>query len=37
MENLALPAFAEIGPRMVSLWVQLIVKTYHDAAEKGAS
>ena len=33
----ALPAFAEIGPRMVSLWVQLIVKTYHDAAEKGAS
>lgn len=27
------PAFADIGPRMVSLWVQLIVKTYHDAAE----
>lgn len=27
------PAFAEIGPRMVSLWVQLIVKKYHDAAE----
>lgn len=27
------PAFAEIAPRMVSLWVQLIVKKYHDAAE----
>lgn len=29
----AMDAFREIGPRMVSLWVQLIVKTYHDAAE----
>lgn len=29
----AMEAFREIGPRMVSLWVQLIVKTYHDAAE----
>lgn len=27
------PAFGEIGPRLVSLWVQLIVKKYHDAAE----
>lgn len=27
------PAFAELAPRMVSLWVQLIVKKYHDAAE----
>lgn len=27
------PAFAEIAPRMVSLWVQLIVRKYHDAAE----
>lgn len=27
------PAFAEIGPRMVSLWVQLIVKKYYDAVE----
>lgn len=27
------PAFAEIAPRMVSLWVQIIVKKYHDAAE----
>lgn len=27
------PAFAEVAPRMVSLWVQLIVKKYHDAAE----
>lgn len=27
------PAFAEIGPRMVSLWVQTIVRTYYEAAE----
>lgn len=27
------PAFAEIAPRMVSLWVQLIVKTVAEAAE----
>lgn len=27
------PAFAEIAPRMVSLWVQLIVRKYHEAAE----
>jgi len=27
------PAFAEIAPRMVSLWVQIIVRTVHDAAE----
>lgn len=27
------PAFAEIGPRMVSLWVQIVVRTYADAAE----
>lgn len=27
------PAWSELAPRMVSLWVQLIVKTYHDAAE----
>lgn len=27
------PAFAEIAPRMVSLWVQLIVRKYADAAE----
>jgi len=27
------PAWSEVAPRMVSLWVQLIVKTYHDAAE----
>lgn len=27
------PAFAEVGPRMVSLWVQTVVRTYHDAAE----
>ena len=27
------PAFAEIAPRMVSLWVQIIVKSYADAAE----
>lgn len=28
------PAFAEIAPRMVSLWVQLVVKKYLDAAER---
>ncbi|WP_448072329.1 hypothetical protein [Georgenia yuyongxinii] len=27
------PAFAEIAPRMVSLWVQIIMKKYFDAAE----
>lgn len=27
------PAFAEIAPRMTSLWVQTIVRTYHDASE----
>lgn len=31
--RVAYPAFAESAPRMVSLWVQLIVKTYSDAAE----
>ena len=31
------PAFADAAPRMVALWVQLIVKLYNDAAEgKGA-
>lgn len=28
-----MPAFAQIAPRMVSLWVQLIVRKYHEAAE----
>lgn len=28
------PAFAELGPRMVSLWVQTIVRTYAEAAER---
>lgn len=28
------PAFAEIAPRMVSLWVQIVVKKYHEAAEQ---
>lgn len=27
------PAFADIAPRMTSLWVQIVVKSYHDAAE----
>lgn len=27
------PAFAELAPRMVSLWVQLVVRKYHEAAE----
>lgn len=28
------PAFAEVAPRMVSLWVQLVVRKYNDAAER---
>lgn len=28
------PAFAEAAPRMVSLWVQLTVRLYRDAAER---
>lgn len=28
------PAFKDIAPRAVSLWVQLIVRTYAEAAEK---
>lgn len=31
--RVAYPAFAETAPRMVSLWVQTIVKLYNDAAE----
>lgn len=31
--RIAHPAFATVAPRMVSLWVQLIVKKYNDAAE----
>lgn len=31
--RVAHPAFADIAPRLVSLWVQLIVKKYSDAAE----
>jgi len=27
------PAFKEIAPRMVSLWVQIIVKKYYEASE----
>lgn len=27
------PAFAEVAPRMVSLWVQLVVRKYHEAME----
>jgi hypothetical protein len=27
------PAFAEAAPRVVSLWVQMIVKKYYDASE----
>lgn len=27
------PTFAEVAPRVVSLWVQTVLKTYHDAAE----
>lgn len=27
------PAFAQLAPRMVSLWVQTVVRAYHEAAE----
>lgn len=29
------PAFAEVAPRVVSLWVQLVVRKYHEASEAG--
>lgn len=29
------PAFAEIAPRMASLWVQIVVRKTHEAFEKG--
>lgn len=32
--RVAFRAFAEIAPRMVALWVQLVVKKYAEAAEK---
>lgn len=32
--RVAHPAFAHVAPRMVSLWAQLIVKKYMDAAER---
>lgn len=31
--RVAYPALADVAPRVVSLWVQLIVKKYSDAAE----
>lgn len=31
--RVAYPAFAEVAPRMVSLWVQLVVRKYYDAVE----
>lgn len=31
--RVALRATADIGPRLASLWAQLIVRVYHDAAE----
>lgn len=30
------PAFAELAPRMASLWTQLVVKKTHEAFEKGS-
>jgi hypothetical protein len=33
--RVALPAFADIAPRAVSLWVQLIVKRYASALDGG--
>ncbi|QIN94313.1 hypothetical protein SEA_BLUEFEATHER_9 [Arthrobacter phage BlueFeather] len=29
------PAFAELAPRMVSLWVQIVVRKTHEAFERG--
>jgi hypothetical protein len=29
------PAFADFAPRMVSLWVQIVVRKTHEAFEKG--
>lgn len=34
--RVAYPAFAELAPRAVSLWVALIVRKFNEAAEKGA-
>lgn len=31
------PAFADFAPRMVSLWVQIVVRKTHEAFEKGGS
>jgi hypothetical protein len=31
--RIAYPAFAEVAPRIISLWVQLIIRKYKDAAE----
>lgn len=31
--RVAYPSFAQIGPRLVSLWVQTIVRKVHDALE----
>lgn len=28
------PAFAEVGPRMVSMWVQIVVRNIYEATEK---
>lgn len=28
------PAFAEVGPRMVSMWVQIVVRNIHEALEE---
>lgn len=32
--RVAYPAFAKMGPRMVSLWVQIIVRNIHEKLEK---
>lgn len=33
--RVALPAFASVAPRAVSLWVSLVVKVYNDAVNGG--
>lgn len=32
--RVAYPAFAEVAPRVVSLWVQMIIRRYNEALEK---
>jgi hypothetical protein len=35
--RVAYPAFAQLAPRMASLWAQIVVKKTHEAFEKGSN